>query len=59
MNEQGHVRADHYHEHFNPVVVHEAVGTLTVGLLALILLFAFLRQVKINRQLTLQLAKNA
>jgi len=50
MSENAGFHVDHYQDHFNPIQVHEAVGSLVIGFLALILLLAFLRQVKINQR---------
>ena len=56
MNEKPGMHVDHYQDHFNPIQIREAVGTLVVGFLALILLLAFLRQVKVNQRLIKRLA---
>jgi hypothetical protein len=56
MNEKPGMHVDHYQDHFNPIQLHEGVGTLVVGFLALILLLAFLRQVKVNQRLIKQVA---
>jgi hypothetical protein len=51
MSENAGFHVDHYQDHFNPIQVHEAVGSMVIGFLALILLLAFLRQVKLNQRL--------
>jgi hypothetical protein len=56
MDEQVSKRIDHYHDHFNPVLAQEAVGAAFLGTLSLILLVAFLRQVRMNRQLIERIA---